>query len=53
MLLFLCPLQMTPDEDGLETAVLGLRFKVREKHFKTSGDLKVLHTLVGPKYLKI
>ena len=35
------PLQVTPDEDGLETSVLGLRFKVREKHFKASGDLKV------------
>ena len=32
---------MSPDDDGLETSVLGLRFKVREKHFKTSGDLKV------------
>ena len=39
------PLQMSPDEDGLETSVVGLRFKVREKHFKTSGDLKAWHTM--------
>jgi hypothetical protein len=29
------------EADGLETSTLGLRFKVREKHFRSSGDLKL------------
>ena len=33
--------QLVPEDHGLETSVLGLRFKVREKHFKGSGDLKL------------
>ena len=44
-------LQMSPDEDGLETSVVGLRFKVREKHFKASGDLKAQHVFGGPEKL--
>lgn len=32
--------EVTEDKDGLETSTLGLRFKVREKHFK-NGDLKL------------
>ena len=47
------PLQMSPDEDGLETSVVGLRFKVREKHFKASGDLKAQHVFGGPEKLLI
>ena len=34
-------MQVTTDRDGLETSTLGLRFKVRDKHFRTSGDLKL------------
>lgn len=33
--------QIKKDADGLETSTLGLRFKVREKHFRGSGDLKL------------
>ena len=33
-------LQIERDEEGLETTTLGLRFKVRDKHFK-DGDLKL------------
>jgi len=32
--------QVIKEHSGLETSVLGLRFKVREKHFKT-GDMKL------------
>ena len=37
--------QTTKEERGLETSTLGLRFKVRDKHFK-NGDLKLKCTAV-------
>ncbi len=38
--------QIAPEDNGLETSTLGLNFKVREKHFKASGDLKLKCTAV-------
>ena len=37
--------QVIEEDRGLETSTLGLRFKVRDKHFK-NGDLKLKCTAV-------
>ena len=33
--------QIEEDGNGLQTSTLGLRFKVKDKHFRNSGDLKL------------
>ena len=39
------PFQVMQEDQGLETSTIGLRFKVRDKHFK-NGDLKLKCTAV-------